>query len=73
MLRSIPTIEPKFSVPVKPLKDQDQVSLEFRVGGQPEPKVTFYKNSHKLQPNESVDLSKLRKLMRVVDPLERVD
>jgi len=58
MIPSVPSIEPKFSIPAKPYADKEQVNLEFKVKGHPEPKVTFYKNNRLLQPNESVDISK---------------
>ena len=54
----VPSIAPKFSVPIQPCVERDHVNLEFDVKGQPEPKVIFYKNNRQLQPNESVDISK---------------
>jgi hypothetical protein len=57
---SVPSIEPKFTLPLNPILEREQVTLDFKVQGHPEPRVIFLKNKHRLQPNESVDISKLK-------------
>ena len=56
--KSIPSIEFKFPQPLEPCQELDQVILNFRVQGYPEPRVIFLKNNGRLQPNENVDICK---------------
>ena len=52
----LPSIEFQFQSPLKACQEPEQVILNFRIQGHPEPRVIFLKNNAKLQPNENVDI-----------------
>lgn len=54
--QSLPSINCKFQVPVKPLQEGHPTDLQFEVTGIPEARVLVLKNKQRLQPNEYVDI-----------------
>ncbi len=53
---SLPSINCKFQVPVKPVEDGRPTDLQFEVNAVPEARVLVLKNKQRLQPNEYVDI-----------------
>ena len=52
-----------------PIQEGDTVTFVCKVGGNPEPRLVFYKDNKRLRTNENIFIGKNKKWVSTVQPL----